>query len=92
MSRGSKATYTSKQKTTARHIEESYEQRGVAPKEAAARAWATVDKQTGGGEKSGSGRATPARKKAAARRDSARRASAIKGALSPEAGRRERGA
>jgi plasmid stabilization system protein ParE len=49
MSRGSKAKYTTKQKNKARHIEESYERRGVAPKEAAARAWATVNKQTGGG-------------------------------------------
>ena len=92
MPRGLKAIYTSKQKTKARHIEESYEQRGVAPKEAAARAWATVNKHTGGGEKSGSGRATPARKKAPARRDSARRASATKRGRSPNAGRRARGA
>jgi hypothetical protein len=76
MPRGSKAKYTTKQKTKARLIEKSYERRGVAPKEAAARAWATVNKQTGGGEKSGSGRFMPARNKAAARRDSARRAHA----------------
>ena len=92
MPRGSKAKYTSKQKTKARPIEESYEHRGVAPKEAAARAWATVNKQTGAGERSGGGRTTPARKKAAARRDSARRASATKQGRSANAGRRARGA
>jgi hypothetical protein len=78
MPRGSKAKYTTKQKTKARPIEESYQRRGLAPKEAAARAWATVNKQTGGGEKSGSGRLMPARKKAAARRDSAKRANATR--------------
>jgi hypothetical protein len=78
MARGSKAKYTTKQKKKARLIEQSYERRGLARKEAAARAWATVNKQTGGGEKSGSGRGTPAWKKAAARRDSARRANATR--------------
>ena len=61
MARGSKAKYTSKQKRKAEHIEESYEERGVGSKEAAARAWATVNKQSGGGEKSGSGRDKPAK-------------------------------
>lgn len=51
MPQGSKASYTSKQKRQARHIEESYEDRGVSPKKAAARAWATVNKQTGGGRR-----------------------------------------
>ena len=92
MPRGSKAKHPSKQKTKARHIEESDEHRGVAPQEAAARAWATVNKQTGAGERFGSGRDTPARKKAAARRDSARRASATKQGRSANAGRRARGA
>jgi plasmid stabilization system protein ParE len=92
MARGSKAKYTARQKEKARHIEVSYEHRGVAPKEAAARAWATVNKQSGGGEKSGSGRATPASKKAAARRDSARRANATRHGHSPNAGRPMRGA
>ena len=40
----------------ARHIEESYEGRGVSEKNAVKRAWATVNKVTGGGRKSGSGR------------------------------------
>jgi plasmid stabilization system protein ParE len=91
MARGSKAKYTTKQKEKARHIEKSYERRGLAPKKAAARAWATVNKQTGGGEKSGSGRVTPAWKKAAARRDSARRANATRHGLSPNTARRVRG-
>src|SRR3954467_12919413 len=56
MPRGSKAKYTSKQKRRAEHIEEGYEKRGTGSKEAARRAWATVNKETGGGKKSGSGR------------------------------------
>jgi plasmid stabilization system protein ParE len=56
MARGSKKSYTSKQKRQADHIEEGYEQRGVSKKTAKARAWATVNKSTGGGKKSGSGR------------------------------------
>jgi plasmid stabilization system protein ParE len=56
MPRGDKSAYTNKQKRQAEHIEESYESRGVAEKEAERRAWATVNKETGGGKKSGSGR------------------------------------
>ena len=56
MPRGDKSSYTSKQKRQAEHIEEGYERRGVRPKEAENRAWATVNKMTGGGKKSGSGR------------------------------------
>src|SRR5215216_4260300 len=56
MPQGSKAKYSSKQKRKARHIEESYEKRGASSKEAARRAWATVNKESGGGKKSGSGR------------------------------------
>ena len=56
MSRGDKSAYTDKQKRKADHIEESYESRGVSEKEAEKRAWATVNKQDGGGKKSGSGR------------------------------------
>jgi hypothetical protein len=51
MPRGSKSSYTSRQKRKARHIEESYERRGVSSRTAAARAWATVNKQEGGGRK-----------------------------------------
>ena len=56
MPRGDKGAYTDKQKRQAEHIEESYEERGVSKDEAEARAWATVNKETGGGKKSGSGR------------------------------------
>ena len=56
MPRGDKDKYTDKQKRKAEHIEESYEERGVSKKEAESRAWATVNKESGGGNKSGSGR------------------------------------
>ena len=56
MPRGDKGSYTDKQKRQAEHIEEGYEKKGVSKKEAEARAWATVNKETGGGKKSGSGR------------------------------------
>lgn len=56
MPRGDKRSYSSKQKRQAEHIEEGYEKRGVSKKTAEARAWATVNKMTGGGKKSGSGR------------------------------------
>ncbi len=56
MPRGDKGAYTDKQKRQAEHIEEGYEKRGVSKKEAEARAWATVNKESGGGKKSGSGR------------------------------------
>jgi len=56
MPRGSKSAYSSKQKRKAAHIEEGYKRRGVSRKTAEARAWATVNKESGGGEKSGSGR------------------------------------
>jgi plasmid stabilization system protein ParE len=56
MARGDKSAYTDKQKRKAEHIEEGYEERGVSEKEAERRAWATVNKQEGGGKKSGSGR------------------------------------
>ena len=56
MPRGDKSTYTDKQKRQAEHIEEGYEKKGVSKKEAEARAWATVNKESGGGKKSGSGR------------------------------------
>lgn len=56
MPRGDKSAYTDKQKRKAEHIEESYESRGVPEDEAERRAWATVNKESGGGNKSGSGR------------------------------------
>ena len=56
MPRGDKSSYTDKQKRKAEHIEEGYEKSGVSEKEAERRAWATVNKESGGGKKSGSGR------------------------------------
>lgn len=56
MPRGDKSSYTDKQKRQAEHIEQGYEDRGVSTREAEARAWATVNKESGGGKKSGSGR------------------------------------
>lgn len=56
MARGSKSKYTGKQKRQAEHIEEGYKKRGTSKKEAERRAWATVNRETGGGKKSGSGR------------------------------------
>lgn len=56
MPRGDKSSYTDKQKRQAEHIEEGYEKRGVPENEAERRAWATVNKETGGGKKSGAGR------------------------------------
>ncbi|MFD2721240.1 hypothetical protein ACFST9_21170 [Hymenobacter monticola] len=57
MSQGDKSKYTDKQKRQAEHIEESYEKRGVPEEEAEARAWATVNKNDGGGKQpGGSGR------------------------------------
>jgi len=56
MPRGSKSKYSNKQERQADHIEKGYENRGVSKKEAKSRAWATVNKMTGGGKRSGSGR------------------------------------
>ncbi|HEV7731338.1 MAG TPA: plasmid stabilization protein [Candidatus Binatia bacterium] len=92
MPRGDKSSYTSKQKRQAAKIEKGYEKRGVSEGEAERRAWATVNKTTGGGKKSGSGRGkavnkAPARKggkaggkASAARSKAARSASARKAA------------
>jgi plasmid stabilization system protein ParE len=89
MPRGEKSAYTEKQKRQAEHIEDGYEHRGVPEGEAERRAWATVNKETGGGKKSGSGRGepvntAPSRKggklggKAAASRPAAARSEAAK--------------
>src|SRR5260221_495109 len=56
MPRGDKSKYTDKQKRQAEHIAEGYEERGVPEPVAKSRAWATVNKESGGGNKSGSGR------------------------------------
>lgn len=75
MPRGSKDKYTAEQKRKAEHIEDSYEKNGLSKDEAEARAWATVNKQSGGGEKAGgSGRKKPASAKSQDREESSRRA------------------
>ncbi len=56
MPRGDKSAYTDKQDRKADHIAEGYKKKGVSSKEAERRAWATVNKDDGGGKKSGSGR------------------------------------
>lgn len=89
MPRGDKSSYTGKQKRQAEHIEEGYEKRGVSHKEAERRAWATVNAETHGGKKSGSGRGkkknhAPSRKggriggRAAAQRPAAARSRSAK--------------
>lgn len=89
MPRGDKSSYTDKQKRQAEHIEEGYEKKGVSSKEAEKRAWATVNKTSGGGKKSGSGRGKaenkePAKKggskggAASAKRSSAARSASAK--------------
>jgi hypothetical protein len=94
MPRGDKSKYTDRQKRKAQHIEQGYEQRGVPKDEAERRAWATVNKEEGGGNKSGSGRGVPdtkvssrkggrlggraARRPAAARSRSAQKAAATR--------------
>jgi plasmid stabilization system protein ParE len=89
MARGDKSKYTPKQQRQADHIEEGYKDRGVPEDEAERRAWATVNKMTGGGKQSGSGRGkkvnkAPARKggrkggQAAARRPAAARSASAK--------------
>ena len=98
MPRGDKSKYTDKQKRKAEHIEEGYKERGVSEKEAESRAWATVNKMHGGGEKpGGSGRGKPVNKEpakkggrkggraAAARPAAARKASAKKAARTGKA-------
>jgi hypothetical protein len=92
MPRGDRSAYTGKQKRQAEHIEEGYKHRGVSEHEAERRAWATVNKETGGGKAGGSGRGkrenhAPSRKggkiggnASAARPASARSASAKRAA------------
>ena len=55
MPTGNKSSYTDKQTRQAAHIEQSYEAAGKSEKVATQRAWATVNKLTGGRRKSGSG-------------------------------------
>ncbi len=87
MPRGEKTKYTDKQQRKAEHIEQSYEERGVPEKEAEARAWATVNKQSGGGErKGGAGQKKSETAKRADRKDSAHRAAETRAGDSPNKG------
>lgn len=87
MPRGEKSKYTDKQQRKAEHIEESYEERGVPEDEAEARAWATVNKQSGGGERAGgSGQEKSETAKRADRKDSAHRAAQSREGDSPNRG------
>ena len=94
MPRGDKSAYTDKQKRKAEHIEESYEGRGVSHEEAERRAWATVNRESGGGKKSGSGRGHPENHESASepplQRRRPRRASATSKARIPNRGREGR--
>jgi hypothetical protein len=74
MPRGDKSSYSDRQKRKAAHIEKGYERRGVSKKTAVKRAWATVNKQEGGGAKKRTTRKT-ARKKTAAKKDARKTAS-----------------
>ncbi len=69
MPQGSKSAYTTKQKRQAAKIERSYKKRGVSTRTAEARAWATVNKQDGGGKKKRS--STRSRKAAGSRKRAA---------------------
>ena len=93
MPRGDKSSYTSKQKRKAEHIEKGYEKRGVSAKTAKSRAWATVNKTSGGGKKGGSGRKSSGRKstakKASAKKSGARKSSAKKSSARKKSARRK---
>ena len=78
MPQGDKSKYTGKQKRQALHIEKSLEAKGTSPDEAAAIAWATVNKQDGGGKLSGSGRAKSGSRTAAQRSASAKKGAATR--------------
>ena len=78
MPRGDKSSYSGKQKRQAEHIEDSYKKRGVSSKTAAKRAWATVNKETGGGKKRKSTKAKKTARKSAGRKSAGRKSSRSK--------------
>jgi hypothetical protein len=96
MPRGDKSSYTAKQRRRARHIEEGYEKRGVGHREAERRAWATVNKESGGGKQSGSGRGKRENRSASRKggrlggRAAARRPAAARSASARKAARTRR--
>jgi len=84
MPRGDKSSYTSKQKRQAGDIEQGYERKGVSKEESERRAWATVNKISGGGEKSVSGK-NAASKKSASKKTTAKKPAAKKSSASKKA-------
>ncbi|WP_371231134.1 termination factor Rho [Pseudomonas sp. QE6] len=89
MSRGDKSLYSASQKRKAAHIEESYRHLGMSREEAEALAWATVNRQSGGGErKGGAGQRKGDGAKAMARNASARRAAKSRQGASTKPGGR----
>ncbi len=80
MPQGDKSKYTDKQDRKADHIAESYEKKGVGEKEAERRAWATVNKDDGGGKQpGGSGRGKASSSRTTAQRSaSAKKAAATR--------------
>jgi plasmid stabilization system protein ParE len=90
MARGSKSSYSGKQKRKAEKIAKSYKKRGVSAEEAKSRAWATTNKESGGGKKSGSGRGKKASKAASRKggKKAAKRAAGRKGAKKAAARRK----
>jgi hypothetical protein len=87
MPQGDKSAYTDRQKRKAEHIEEGYRERGISEGEAERRAWATVNKQEGGGRKSGSGRKRTS-KKSSSRKSTSKRSSARKSTARKSSGRK----
>ncbi len=91
MARGSKASYSSKQKRQAAEIEKSYKKRGTSTKTAEARAWATVNKRTGGAKKSAAKKSSgskSAAKKSGGRKTAAKKGSGRKTAAKKTGGRK----
>jgi hypothetical protein len=86
MPRGDKSSYTDKQKREAEHIEKGYENKGVSKKTAESRAWATVNKQDGGGRKKAAKKSTA--KKPSARKKTATKKTARKGATKKSAAKK----
>ncbi|KAA8997803.1 hypothetical protein FJU31_10860 [Stenotrophomonas cyclobalanopsidis] len=89
MPRGEKSAYTDKQRRQAEHIEESERERGASESTAERIAWATVNKQDGGGKRSGSAR--KAAKKAPAKKAAAKKTATKKAAAKKAARTRARG-
>jgi plasmid stabilization system protein ParE len=88
MPRGDKSSYSDKQKRQAEHIEEGYKEEGVSTEEAERRAWATVNKQTGGATKKGGGRKKASKK--ASKKSGGKKKATKKGARTKKSGRKKK--